>query len=163
VIIRPAEARDAEAIAAIYNHAVLHTTATAQEATETVAERMAWLEAHARDCYPVLVAEAAGAVAAWGSLSPFLPRSGYRFTAETSVYVHPDWQGQGLGRGLLGALVQAGEDGGFHALVALIDGGNQASLGLHAAFGFTQAAHLPQVYSKFERWLDLVIMERLLL
>lgn len=161
IIIRPAEARDAEAVTEIYNHAVLHTTATAQEAPETLAERLAWLDAHTRGNYPVLVAEA-GTVVAWGSLSPFLPRSGYRYTAENSVYVHPDWQGQGLGKRLLGALVEAAQDNGFHALVALIDGDNAASLALHAAFGFTQVARMPQVYHKFGRWLDLVIMQRLL-
>ena len=160
-VLRPARAGDAPALSQIYNHAVLHTTATAQEVPETLAERLAWLDDHARGNYPVLVAEA-GTVVAWGSLSPFLPRSGYRYTAENSVYVHPDWQVQGLGKRLLGALVEAAQDNGFHALVALIDGGNQASLALHAAFGFTPVARMPQVYHKFGRWLDLVIMQRLL-
>lgn len=86
--IRRANTGDAIGIARIYNHAVLHLAATAQETVQSVDERVAWLAEHETQGMPVFVAVSGALVVGWSSLSPFHPRSGYRFTLENSVYVH---------------------------------------------------------------------------
>ncbi len=162
IIIRRANMGDASGIAHIYNYAVLHLAATAQETVQTVEERAAWLAEHDAHNLPVFVAVMGEEVVGWSSLSQFHPRSGYRFTAENSVYVHPDWLGQGLGKRLLGPLVPEAQALGFHAIVAWLDGENAASLALHAGFGFQQVGRFREAFRKFGRWLDVVVLELLL-
>ncbi len=162
VVIRRAQMGDAAGIAHIYNHAVLHLPATAQETVETVEERAAWLAEHGAQGLPVFVASAGETVVGWGSLSLFHPRSGYRFTVENSVYVHPDWCGRGLGKRLLGPLVQQAQTLGFHAIMAWLDSTNAASMALHAGFGFVEVGRFREVMRKFDRWMDVVVLERLL-
>ena len=91
-----------------------------------------------------------------------LERAGYQFTVENSVYVAADQRGRGIGKQLLAPLITAAKERGFHAIIAGIDAENQASLRLHAAFGFEKVAHLRQVGFKFGRWLDVVYLELLL-
>lgn len=162
IIIRRANVGDADSIAHIYNHAVLHLAATAQETVETVEERTAWLAEHAAHNLPVFVAALGETVVGWSSLTAFHARSGYRFTVEDSVYVHPERHGQGLGKRLLGPLVQEAQNLGFHAIMAWLDGENAASLALHARFGFTEVGRFREIMHKFDRWMDVVILELLL-
>ncbi len=162
IIIRRAHAGDADGIARIYNHAVLRLAATAQETVQTVEERAAWLAAHDAENLPVFVAALDDAVVGWSSLSTFHARSGYRFTVENSVYVHADWCGQGLGKRLLGPLVQEAHKLGYHAIMAWLDGENAASMALHAGFGFVEVGRFREVMRKFDRWLDVVVLELLL-
>lgn len=158
--VRPATPGDAAAISAIYNHAVLHSTATFQEQPETVADRRAWLQAHG-PAHPVLVAEtAAGEVVGWASLSPFHPRSAFRHTVETSVYIDEHYQRRGLGRRLTEALLERARDLGHHRVLATISGDQPASIALHESLGFVPAGRLHEVGRKFGKWLDLVILEK---
>lgn len=161
--IRPATAADLPGVLEIYNEAVLNTTATYDYEPRTLEHRTQWFEERRRENYPVLVAVTdAGRVAGWSALNPFHARPGYRFTAENSVYVAADQRGQGLGRRLLGPLLDAGRDRGLHAIIAAIDADNAASLRLHAAFGFEKVGHFKQTGFKFGRWLDVVYLEKLL-
>jgi phosphinothricin acetyltransferase len=110
----------------------------------------------------VTVAVHDGCVVGWGALSAFRNRSAYRFSVETSVYVHAEWHGRGIGTALLLDLVERGRALGHHAILALIDSGQTASLSLHAKCGFVEVGRLPQIGFKFDHWLDVVIMECML-
>ena len=160
--IRPATAADLDAINAVYNHEVLHGTATWDETPWTVQARLDWFAERTRLGDPVLVAEREGRVVGFGYLSPYRARTGWRFTAEDTLYLAPSAQRQGVGAALLGALVEAARARGLHALVAVIEAGNAGSIALHARFGFVEAGRKREVGFKFSRWLDLVEMELLL-
>jgi phosphinothricin acetyltransferase len=160
--ITDATPADLPAILAIYNDAVLHTTAVYDETPRTLEAQQEWFALKTAQPWPVLVAAAAGAVAAFCSYGPFRPWPGYRRTIESSIYVAPDRRGQGIGTRLLPALIERAKAGGFHAMIAGIDADNAASLRLHGRLGFAKVAHLPEVGWKFGRWLDLVLLEKLL-
>lgn len=159
--IRPARPEDLEAINAIYNHYVAASACTYQEEPETMEGRRAWFGRHGA-AHPVIVAETDGCVVGWGSLSPYHARSAYRHTVEDSVYVADTCRGRGVGKALLHELVLRARALGHRAIIAQIDGGQAASIALHARFGFEQVGRLSQVGFKFGRWLDVVIMELLL-
>ncbi len=159
MLLRPATPADAAAINEIYNHYVLNSTCTYQEQPDTLEDRLRWLEEHG-GTHPVIVAEnEAGAIVGWASLSRFHPRSAFRFTVENSVYISPQWQRRGLGRLLMTELVRLGREKGFRQIIAAIDSGQDGSLALHAAFGFTEVARLRRVGFKFGRWLDVVDLQ----
>jgi phosphinothricin acetyltransferase len=163
--IRPATHADLQGILDIYNDAVLHTTASYDYEPRTLEQRREWFEERQRENYPVFVAadEAGeGRVIGWSALNPFHARVGYRFTAENSVYVAANQRGKGVGRALLGPLLEAGKARGLHAVIAAIDADNEASIRLHAEFGFEKVGHFKQIGFKFGRWLDVVYMEKLL-
>src|SRR5438552_15808038 len=144
--VRPATHADLPAILAIYNDAILNTTATADYEPHTLETRTQWFEQRVNNGYPVFVAvEEDGSVVGWSSLSPYHTRIGYRFTAEVSVYVQADRRGQGVGKQLLPPLIEAARTQGLHALIASIDADNEPSIRLHAGFGFERRGHLPQV------------------
>ena len=156
--IRPAAIADLKAINDIYNHYVLTCTCTYQEEPESIEGRRAWFEAH-DERHPVTVAELDGQVVGWGALSSFRERSGYRFTAENSVYVRHDIHRCGVGSALLSDLLERARQLGYHTIFAGIDASQEASIALHARFGFVKVAHLKQVGVKFGRWLDVVGMQ----
>jgi len=160
--VRPAIDDDLPGILEIYNDAVLNTTATYDYEPRTLEQRRQWFEERQRDNYPVFVAaDEAGRIVGWSALNPFHTRPGYRFTAENSVYVAADRRGRGLGRLLLAPLIEAAQARGLHAIIAAIDAENEASIRLHARFSFEQVGRFKQTGFKFERWLDVVYMERL--
>ena len=161
--VRPATTSDLPGILAIYNDAVLHTTATYDEQEETLERRVLWWEDHQRHGYPVWVAEGAGGeIVGWSSLSRFHSKPGYRHTAENSVYVSASHRSRGIGKLLMEPLIAGARARGCHAILALIDAENSASLRLHRGFGFVEVGHLREVGFKFGRWLDVVYMQRLL-
>jgi L-amino acid N-acyltransferase YncA len=161
--IRPATHADLHAILDIYNDAVLHTTASYDYEPRTIEHRQAWFEDHVANNLPVFVAvDDSGKVVGWSALNRFHDRKGYQFTVENSVYVAADQRGRGVGKLLMPPLIEGAKSQGKHAILAAIDAQNEASIRLHAAFGFEQVAHLKQVGFKFGRWLDVVYLERLL-
>ncbi|WP_319530273.1 GNAT family N-acetyltransferase [uncultured Cohaesibacter sp.] len=158
--IRDAEARDAEAIAAIYNHAVEHTTAIWNDVTVSVDNRIKWITDRQEAGFPVLVAEGdEGQVIGYASYGPWRAFDGYRHTAEHSVYVRETAHGYGIGRKLMKALIAEAKTRGIHVLVAGIEAENTASILLHEKMGFVDAGTLHEVGTKFGRWLDLTFME----
>lgn len=161
-IVRSAGREDIPAILAIYNDAVLNTTAIWNETPSELAGRTAWYDERVAAGFPVLVAEEDGAVLGYATYGPFRPHEGYRHTAELSIYVRADTRGRGIGKALMGALVSTATERGVHVLVGGIEAGNEGSVRLHAAFGFEMGAVLPQVGAKFGRWLDLLFMYRVL-
>ena len=161
--VRPATHADIPAILAIYNEAVLTTTATYDYEPRTLEHRAAWFEDHLRRRFPVLVAETPqGEIAGWAALNPYHDRPGYRFTSENSIYVAPAHQGKGLGKQFLEKLIAAARERGLRAIIAVIDAQNLPSVKLHARFGFVEVGRFPQVGYKFGRWLDVIYMQLLL-
>ena len=161
MLLRPAEPDDAEAIRSIYNVEVETSTVTFDLVARSDEAQRRWL-AERSGAHAVVVAELDGEVVAYGSLSPWRDRPAYSTSVEDSVYVHRDHHGRGVGRAVLTELVDRAQAHGFHALFARIVGGHEASIGLHAALGFEVVGHEREVGRKFGRWLDVIVMERLL-
>lgn len=175
VTIRPANEADLPGILAIYNDAILNTTATYDTEPETLAQRAAWLQERRAQHMPILVAvansssreDAAGGhvgkrdatIVGFAALSPHSAKPGYRHTVMNSVYVAPDARGLGLGTLLLTELLRRAREIGAHVVIASIDAENEASLKLHRKLGFRKVAHLHEVGWKFGRWLDVVYMQ----
>lgn len=163
MIIRTAESRDADALAAIYGHAVLHGFGTFEEAAPSAAEMEGRRAAVAGRGLPYLVAEADGQVVGFAYAAPFRARQAYRFTLEDSVYVSPDAVGRGVGRAVLSEVIAACEALGVRQLVAVIgDSGNAASIGLHRSLGFEPAGVGRSFGFKHGRWVDIVWMQKAL-
>jgi len=161
--VRSATHDDLSGILEIYNEAVLNTTATYDYEPRTLEHRAVWFEDHLKNNYPVFVAvRDDGRVLGWSALNRYHDRKGYQFTTENSVYVAADHRGSGIGKSLMKPLIEVGRQRGFHAILAGIDAANEASIRLHAGFGFEKVAHFRQVGFKFGRWLDVVYMELLL-
>ncbi len=160
--IRDAAAADLPAMLAIYNDVIANTTAVYAYEPRSPEAHAAWLEGKRAEKWPVLVAEAGGALVGYGSYGPFRPWPAYLHTVENSIYVAAARRGSGIGSILLPALVASAAARGFHTMVAGIDAANAASLRLHAKFGFRKVAQFHEVGWKFDRWLDLVFLQRML-
>jgi len=159
VAIRPALASDAQAIAAIYAWHVANGTATFDTAAPDAA---AWVEKivdFAARGLPFLVAERDGQVLAYAYAARFRDRSAYAHTCEDSIYVAHEARGQGIGSVLLPALIDAARASGFAQMLAVIGGGEPASVALHAKCGFVHAGRMRNVGKKFGRLLDTVYMQ----
>jgi L-amino acid N-acyltransferase len=161
--LRDAEHRDADALAAIYNDAVLNTTAIWNDAPVDSANRVAWLDARRSSGYPVIVAvDADDQVLGYASFGDWRPFDGFRHTVEHSVYVRSGQRGRGIGRVLMTALIERARLIGKHVMVAAIEAGNAGSIGLHEKLGFESTGTLRQVGTKFGDWLDLTFMQLVL-
>ncbi|HEU4371575.1 MAG TPA: GNAT family N-acetyltransferase [Methylomirabilota bacterium] len=161
-VVRPATVSDSEAIAAIWNRAVLETTATTDTEPRTVDAQRSWLAAHGPR-HPVIVAVEGDEVVAFGALSPYRAKPSYAATVENSVYVKDGWRGKGLGGLVLGQLLALAREHRHHSVIARITAGNAASLALHARHGFVRVGHERQVAFKHGIWLDVVTLQRILM
>jgi len=159
--IRLATVGDADAIRSIYNHEVLTSTVTFDLRPRTLAEQQEWLEARS-GAHAVIVAVTDGQIVGFASLSPYRDRPAYSTSVEESVYVRGDQRGTGVGRALLEELMKLATQHGFHTVLARIVGGHEASIALHEAVGFDIVGTEREVGRKFNRWLDVVVMQRLL-
>ncbi|WP_313391917.1 N-acetyltransferase family protein [Sphingobium yanoikuyae] len=158
--IRDAGPADAPAIAAIYNDAVVNTTAIWNDHQVDAADRLVWMAERQEQGYPVLVAvDALDSVVGYASFGDWRAWDGYRNTVEHSVYVRADQRGAGIGKALMLALIDRARAIGKHVMVAGIEAGNIGSIRLHEQLGFTQVGLLPQVGMKFGRWLDLAFLQ----
>lgn len=158
-MIRDATEHDLPAIRAIYNDAVLNTTAIWNEQPVDLANRQAWFSARQVQGYPILVAVENNEVTGYASFGDWRPFEGFRYSVEHSVYVRNDQRGKGLGPRLMEALIERARSGGKYVMVAAIESGNQASIRLHERLGFVTTGQMPQVGIKFGRWLDLTFMQ----
>ena len=158
MLIRPATDADLDEILEIHNTAVRESLAIWTETEETRDDRAAWLAAHEQAGEPVLIADVDGRVAGYATFGRFRPKTGYRYSVENSVYVHEDFQRQGIGRLLMVQLITEARAAGIHVMVAGIEAGNAASIALHRQLGFEEPVILREVGTKFGRWLDLAFM-----
>ena len=159
IVVRVAAGGDAEAIAAIYNHAVLHSTATFDLEPQTAVERRRWLMSEAVRC--ALVAERGGRVIGWAALLRWSERGAYAGTAESSVYVAPGEQRSGVGALLAEALLARAPGLGLHVVIGQVCAENAGGLALAARLGFQRVGVLREVGLKFGRRLDVVVLQRL--
>ena len=161
MIIRAATSDDAEALAAIYGHHVLHGFGTFEEEPPSPAEMETRRAAIAARGLPYLVAEDGGQVLGFAYAGPFRPRAAYRYTVEDSVYIAPAAVGRGVGKAVLAAVIEACEALGVRQVVAVIgDSGNAASIGLHRSLGFVDAGVGRSFGFKHGRWVDIVWMQK---
>lgn len=165
MIIRDATGADMAAVCDLYNALIPTTTVAWTETTQTLDERIAWFADQQRRGNAVLVAEAEGRVVGFASYGSFRGDGkwpGYRFTVEHTIHVAESHWKAGVGRALLEALIERARTMGLHVMVGAIDADNDASLRFHARIGFVEVARMPQVGRKFDRWLDLVLMQLIL-
>ena len=161
--IRPSNEADTPQVTAIYAHHVLHGTGTFETTPPTEADMAARRADVLSKGLPYLVAEEDGRVLGFAYCQWFKPRPAYRFSAEDSIYLHPDAAGRGLGKLLLTELAARAEAAGIRKLIAVIgDSGNAGSIGVHRACGFTPVGSFKSCGWKFGRWLDIVLMEKAL-
>jgi L-amino acid N-acyltransferase len=158
---------DADAIMSIYNAEVLESTVTMDIVPRTLADQLGWIEAHqgihggvvAVDESPETGLER---ILGFASVSPWRARPAYSTSVENSVYVDRSHQGRGTGRILLDAILALAVDSGFHACFARIMSGHEASIRLHASRGFELVGVEREVARKFNRWIDVTVMQKLL-
>lgn len=161
--VRDAQPADLPAIRDIYNDAVLNTTAIWNEQPVDLGNRQAWFSARQTQGYPVLVAvDAEDNVLGYASFGDWRPFDGFRRTVEHSVYVCRNQRGKGLGPLLMSTLIERARACDKHVMVAAIESGNTASIRLHERIGFVTTGQMPQVGTKFGRWLDLTFMQLVL-
>lgn len=161
ILIRHATNLDAEAIRAIYNHEVENETSTFDLVPRSLDDQLAWQNAR-QGAFCVFVAELDGEVVGFGALSPYKERAAYRTSVEDSVYVRRDMGQRGIGRAILGHLLDTAADGGFHAVIARITTLSVGSLALHEKLGFSMVGVEREIGRKFNKWLDVAIMQCLL-
>jgi phosphinothricin acetyltransferase len=161
--IRPATEADLSAITEIYQHAVLHGTATFELIPPDLAEMTRRFKALQGGGYPYLVASLDGRAIGYAYAGPYRPRPAYRFTVENSVYLAPAIHRRGIGLQLLQRLIAECEARGYRQMIAVIgDSANAGSIGVHLRCGFAMIGTHPNVGFKFGRWLDTVMMQRAL-
>lgn len=152
---------DLPGVLAIYNDVIRTSTAIYRDAPATLDERRAWNETRTTNGYPLLIArDGDGGVAGFATFGDFRPWPGYRYTVEHSVHVRDGWRGRGIGTALVRELIARGTALGKHVMIAGIDADNQGSIRMHERLGFRQSGRLHEVGWKFDRWLDLVFLQR---
>ena len=165
--LRPARASDAEPICLIYNQGIEDRVATLETELRTPAERREWMAARGPR-HPVIVAESAGeptsvtSVVGWGSLNVFNARPAYQHVADFSVYVERGWRGRGVGRRLLERLIEMAREIGYHKMVLSTFPTNASGVQLYENLGFTQVGTYREQGMLDGRWVDTLIMEKLL-
>ncbi len=164
ISVRPAIREDCPGILAIYNEAVLTTTATYDYEPRSLEHRQQWFDDHVRGGFAVFVAvetasDGTESIVGWSALNRYHDRMGFRFTTENSVYVAASHRGRGVGKLLLAPLIPAAQARNLHSIIAAIDASNTASLRLHERFGFVQVGLFRKVGYKFDRWLDVAYLE----
>lgn len=160
-LIRPSRDEDVAAITAIYCHHVLHGTGTFETDPPNEADMAARRADVLGKGLPYLVVEAQGRVVGFAYCNWFKPRPAYRFSAEDSIYMAPDVQSKGMGKALLAELCVQAERVGVRKFMAVIgDSANTGSIGVHRALGFSHVGTLKSCGWKFDRWLDVVMMEK---
>jgi len=152
-----------EAIRSILNDVILTSTASYDYEPKSADWIRSWFQTKLDSRLPVFgIQTADGDLIAYASFGPFRPWAAYRYTIEHSIYVHRDYQGQGLGRTLLQTLITTAIDDGFHTMIGGIDGANMASIRLHQSLGFSKCGEIREAGFKFDRWLDLHFYQRFL-
>jgi L-amino acid N-acyltransferase YncA len=160
VKLRSARMEDLGAITEIYNEAIIKTVATFDTEPKTFEEQKKWFEEHGSKNL-IVVAEQNGVIVGWASLSKWSDRCAYSDTAEISLYVREEYQGKGIGRRLIEAIIKEGANTGLHTIIARITEGNESSIHLHRSVGFVHIGTMKQVGEKFGKRLDVHLMQKI--
>ncbi len=158
-VIRIATAADLPSILSIVNESILNTVAIYDYEARSLEAQETWFDEKMRYGFPVIVAELDDVIAGFGSYGTFKAKRGYDLTVEHSVYVLPEYKGQGFGNLLLSDLIQRAIAQKLHVMIGYVDASNNASIALHKKFGFEESGHLKQVGFKFGQWLDVKLMQ----
>jgi phosphinothricin acetyltransferase len=159
---RYATENDLIAILEIVNHAILHTTSNYNYDVQTIEQQLEWFFQKQQKSFPIIVALHDNEVVGFGTYGTFREKIGYQTTVEHSVYVKDVYIGKGIGKILMQLLIETAKTQNLHTMIGCIDADNKDSIAFHQKFGFTISGTLPQVAFKFDRWLDLVIVQLLL-
>ena len=154
--------QDAAAILAIFNHAILNTTALYEYQPRTMTTMQQWFANKAAAGFPVFglfESESPESLVAFGSYGTFRAFPAFKYSVEHSVYVHQEHQGKGLGQQMLQLLIEAAQTQGYHLLIGGIDANNSGSIALHSKLGFVHSGTITQAGFKFGRWLDLAFYQ----
>lgn len=159
---RVADATEADlpGLLAIYNDVIVSSTAVFSSQPVALEDRRQWWQGRIAQGYPLLIARDAHGVAGFATFGDFRAWPGYRFTVEHTVHVRADGRGCGTGTALLRALIVRAAELGKHVMIAGVDADNAAAIRFHERLGFTHAGRLREVGRKFDRWLDLVFLQR---
>lgn len=161
-LIRAAAPTDAPAIAAIWNPVILQTLVTFNATPRSAADIVLMIQQKTETDHAFLLAEAQGRVLGFASYGQFRSGSGYARTMENTIILAPEARGRGLGRALMAAIEEHAVRRGAHSMIAGVSAANPAGRAFHAALGYREVAMLPEVGFKAGRWLDLVLMQKLL-
>ncbi|MEO1293248.1 MAG: N-acetyltransferase family protein [Pseudomonadota bacterium] len=162
VTIEAAEPQDVAAILAIFNREIRDGTALWNTHERSEDEMRDWYEQRLAAGFPVLAAREGQRLLGYGSFGPFRPHDGYRHTVEHSLYIEPFAHRRGIGRAMLRTLEVEARARGVHVMIGGSDASNAGSIALHVSEGFTETARLREVGRKFDRWLTLVLMQKVL-
>jgi L-amino acid N-acyltransferase len=157
--ICPYKTENAEIILEIINHNILNSTALYDYNIRTIEEQKTILADKIKKGFPVIVAKVDNKTVGFGYYSEFRFREAYKFTVEHSVYVHPDYQSNGIGKMLLSELISLAKTQKLHTMIAVIDSENIGSMKFHEQFGFETVGFLKETGFKFDRWLNSVFMQ----
>ena len=162
--IRPAQIQDLEQMLNIYNAEILNGTATWNDREKSLDDFHHWFKNLITQQFPLFVAEdlESKRIAGYADYSLFRQIHGFKHTVEHSVFIHPDFTRQGLGKALMLKLIEHAKQHHIHVMVAAIDHANKASIVLHEKLGFKQTGYMPEVGQKFGQWRDLVLMQLIL-
>jgi phosphinothricin acetyltransferase len=158
--IRKALIDDVKGINEVYNEAILKTNATFDTKEKKLDEQMVWFENHGPK-NPIIVAENDGLILGWAALSKYDKKCAYSNTAEISLYVKQEFQGQGIGKKLMNRIIKMGKKAGIHSIVARITAGNNISIDLHKSVGFEIIGVMREIGYKFDNWLDVYFMQKI--
>ncbi|MFB5761848.1 GNAT family N-acetyltransferase [Paenibacillus medicaginis] len=153
ITLREATLQDLPEMLAIYNEAVLHSTATFDLEAQTLEERAIWFHNHGGK-YPLIVAELDSKVAGYACLSPFRAKPAYAYSTELSIYIDAGFRGCGVGSALMTDILNRAATLGYHTVISGLVGGNEASRRLHEKFGFAYIGAFQEVGLKFGEWHD---------
>lgn len=158
--LRPATLADATSIARIYGEEALHGLATFEETAPSADEMAARMKPLLDGGFPFLIAQIGADVAGYAYASPWNERTGYRFAVQDSIYIDAAFRRRGLGKALLSALIERSKDAGKRQMMAIIGGASDGSIALHREAGFVEIGRARTIAIKFNRWLDVVYMQR---
>ncbi|MDR3601109.1 MAG: GNAT family N-acetyltransferase [Desulfosporosinus sp.] len=159
-MIRQADETDLSEILAIYNDAILNTTAVYTYAIQTLEDRTLWFYKKNEDKFPVLVYEENNTVIGFATFGPFRAWPAYKYTIEHSVYVHTQYRRNGIGTALIKEIIKIADERKFMTLVAGIDAFNENSLKMHEKLGFEYSGTIKKAGFKFGKWLDLTFYQK---
>jgi len=161
--IRTARIEDIEAILEVVNDAILNTTAIYDYDVRTLNDQIDWFTEKQEQDFPIVVAvDENDSVLGFGTYGSFRLKIGYKFTVEHSVYVKEGFSGKGIGRQILSELIEIAKKQKLHTIIGLIDTDNAGSIAFHEKLGFVKSGVLREAGYKFERWLDVQLMQLIL-
>nr|WKN36843.1 GNAT family N-acetyltransferase [Tunicatimonas sp. TK19036] len=160
--IRKADEHDIPGILRIVNYEIVHTTANYSYQENSLDDQLEWYWKKQEERWPVIVADLNHKVIGFGTYGAFRLKEAYRYSVEHSVYVAKEARGQGIGQMLLKELIQLALQQSYHTMIAGVDSSNQGSYAFHQRMGFKEVGRFSEVGYKFDRWLDLILMQLLL-